>query len=85
MRRVAIDASGWRGEDDLWAALLGALEAPGWHGRNLDALADSLGGGVNGVEGPVCLSIRGVPAALARRLAEVAAVIAEAGCRIETA
>lgn len=42
MTVVEIDASAWRTADDLWDALLATLGAPDWHGRNLNALWDTV-------------------------------------------
>jgi RNAse (barnase) inhibitor barstar len=44
MKEIALDASAWRDRDDFYDALLPALGAPGWHGRNLDALEESISG-----------------------------------------
>ena len=44
MKEIALDASAWQKRDDFYDALLPALGAPGWHGRNLDALNDSISG-----------------------------------------
>ncbi|MBN8941774.1 MAG: barstar family protein [Rhizobiales bacterium] len=52
MRRIALDARTWHSTDDLYSALLLALGAPGWHGRNLDALWDSLTEGAAGRPDP---------------------------------
>ncbi|HSF63461.1 MAG TPA: barstar family protein [Paracoccaceae bacterium] len=82
MRQIVLDAGGWRTVADGWDALLAALEAPGWHGRNLDALADSLSGGVNGVAPPFALCLTGtaaLPPDVAAWLDRVAEVFAEAG------
>ena len=43
MQRIEVDGAQWRSEDDLWDAVLGALGAPEWHGRNFDAIFDSVG------------------------------------------
>lgn len=77
-----LDAAGWQGVADSWDAILAALEAPGWHGRNRDALADSLLGGVNGVEPPFALHLTGtaaLPPDVAAWLDRVAGGFAEAG------
>lgn len=82
MRQISVDASDWRNAADGWDAILAALEAPAWHGRNLDALADSLSGGVNGVEAPFALHLTGtaaLPPDVAAWLDRVAQVFAEAG------
>jgi RNAse (barnase) inhibitor barstar len=44
MKEITLDASAWQNRDDFYDALLPALGAPGWHGRNLDALNDSIRG-----------------------------------------
>lgn len=42
--------------DDFYSQLFPKLEAPDWHGRNLNALRDSLvSGGINKVEPPFCV------------------------------
>jgi hypothetical protein len=82
VRRIEIDASGWQTVADGWAAILAALEAPAWHGRNLDALADSLSGGVNGVAAPFALHLTGtstLPPPVSAWLDRVAQVFAEGG------
>ena len=65
MRRITLDASGWQNRADGFRAILAALDAPDWHGANLDALLDSLRGGVNGVEAPFALILIGLPESLA--------------------
>ena len=42
MQDFYIDARHCEDEDALWTALLSGLQAPNWHGHNLDALWDSL-------------------------------------------
>jgi RNAse (barnase) inhibitor barstar len=82
MRRVPLDGARWRHADDLWTDLLTALEAPDWHGRNLDALWDSLTGGqINGVATPFALLVRNTSSApheVARQLIEIAELFDEA-------
>lgn len=60
MRTIRLDADGWSSPEDFYAALLPQLGAPDWHGRNLDALYDSLHGGINEVEPPFAVEIVGV-------------------------
>ena len=61
MRRIVIDAAGWQSSSDFYDALLPALGAPQWHGRNLDALLDSLTAGeINAVEPPFIVEIQGI-------------------------
>jgi RNAse (barnase) inhibitor barstar len=42
VRRIELDAAGWRVEADLWNALLSSLGAPAWHGHNYDALWETI-------------------------------------------
>lgn len=42
MTRIVLDVTGWKSQDDFYDAILRALGSPTWHGRNLDALWDSL-------------------------------------------
>jgi len=63
MTAIRLDATSWRSIDDVFDALLPALKAPDWHGRNMDALIDSMGtGDVNGVEPPYVVSVLGLAA-----------------------
>jgi len=58
MREITLDASTWRHREEFFDALLPAIGAPAWHGRNLDALADSFGGGdILVVRGPFRIKI----------------------------
>ncbi len=59
MKVIALDASEWRSAEDFHSALLPQLGAPTWHGRNLDALEDSLRGGVNRIEPPLRVEVEG--------------------------
>ena len=48
MRRIELDAKSWMKILDFYQDLLKALGAPEWHGRNLNALIDSMiWGGIN--------------------------------------
>ena len=60
MRVLNLDAAEWREYADFVRALLAALEAPHWHGDNVNALIDSMvHGGINGVEPPYDVVISG--------------------------
>ena len=51
----------WQSADDFYRAYFEAIGAPEWHGRNLDALWDSLtGGGINQRNPPLCIRILGL-------------------------
>jgi RNAse (barnase) inhibitor barstar len=48
-----LNAAGWNTRDDFYAAFFQAVGAPEWHGRNFDALLDSIQTGrINVVEVP---------------------------------
>jgi len=60
MKELILNGVGWATGDDVYDAFFRAVGAPEWHGRNLDALADSIrGGSINQVEVPYRLVIKG--------------------------
>lgn len=57
---LTLDATTWRKPDDIYTAFFAVVGAPAWHGRNLDALNDSIVGGcINEIEYPYRIEIRG--------------------------
>jgi len=59
MKELVLNGAGWTTKDDVYNAFFRAVGAPEWHGRNLDALADSISGGsINEVEVPYRLVIK---------------------------
>jgi RNAse (barnase) inhibitor barstar len=77
MKVVTLHAADWRSAEDFYLALLPQLGAPVWHGRNLNALEDSLYGGVNQVEPPFKVQVEGagnLPPEMSDFLSKVAAV-----------
>jgi RNAse (barnase) inhibitor barstar len=59
--RIDLDGSRWKNSADFYEALLTALGAPSWHGRNLDALSDTLrGDDINQVRLPFAIHIHGL-------------------------
>ena len=59
MRELILDASTWNTYDDVYDSFFKAVGAPEWHGRNLNALNDSIAGGqINAIEIPYRLIIR---------------------------
>jgi RNAse (barnase) inhibitor barstar len=90
MNEITLDAAGWQSGDDVYSAFLHAVGAPSWHGRNLDALRDSIGAGqINVIEVPYRLVFRNYGAAgeSARKMIDLFAdvirgLIAE-GCPVE--
>jgi RNAse (barnase) inhibitor barstar len=60
MNIVQIDASGWRTGLDFYETLLAALGAPHGHGRNINALIDSMVyGGINAIGPPMVVRVTG--------------------------
>jgi RNAse (barnase) inhibitor barstar len=61
MRHIELDAKNWTSVLDFYSALLPSIGAPEWHGRNINALIDSMiWGGINRVEPPYTIRIRDV-------------------------
>jgi RNAse (barnase) inhibitor barstar len=59
MRELVLDGGSWQNIDDFYDCLFRVLNSPKWHGRNFNALDDSIGGGgINGVDPPFKLVIR---------------------------
>ena len=59
-RVIDVDASQWTSRVDLYNAILPLLGAPDWHGKNMNALTESIvWGEINAVEPPYTLRIRG--------------------------
>jgi hypothetical protein len=58
MKTIIVSARDWVSLSDFYKAILGALEAPEWHGHNVNALIDSIVyGNINGLEPPFRLDI----------------------------
>jgi RNAse (barnase) inhibitor barstar len=61
MPKVLLDGRSWVSRDDFYEALLTALGAPSWHGRNLDALEETLrSGSTNALNPPLEIAISGM-------------------------
>lgn len=64
MRELIMHSPQWRTQDDVYDAFFRAVGSPSWHGRNFNALRDSIEtGDVNEIEVPYCLLIKDVGAA----------------------
>ena len=62
MRDLNLDASTWKNADDFYSAFFKAVGAPEWHGRNFNALDDSIAHGrINEIEVPYRIVIRNTP------------------------
>ena len=57
MKRISIDISGCETVNDFYGILLSSLDAPDWHGRNLDALWDSITSDINNVMPPYSIEL----------------------------
>jgi RNAse (barnase) inhibitor barstar len=58
MMELEMDGATWNSSDDIYDAFFRAVGAPSWHGRNFDALNDSIANGqINKVEVPYRLVI----------------------------
>jgi len=61
MKTIKLHASAWSGILDFYEELLEALDAAFWHGRNINALIDSMvWGGINGIDPPYTVQIGGL-------------------------
>jgi RNAse (barnase) inhibitor barstar len=59
MQEIALDGKTWNTPDDVYDAFFKAVGAPGWHGRNFNALRDSICvGQINTVEVPYLVRIK---------------------------
>jgi RNAse (barnase) inhibitor barstar len=58
MRQLVLDGGKWAVAEDIYDAFFQAVGAPSWHGRNFNALRDSISGGqINQVEIPYVIKI----------------------------
>jgi len=82
VRLVRLDASKWQKPLDFYESLLESLGAPERHGRNVNALIDSMVyGGINKLEPPYRIAIEGthaVPGAVAEEIKLVRKCLYEA-------
>ena len=54
-----MDGGKWAAADDIYDAFFRAVGAPSWHGRNFNALRDSISvGRINEIEAPYLIRIR---------------------------
>jgi RNAse (barnase) inhibitor barstar len=59
MNNLVLDASSWKTSNDFYEAFFRAVEAPEWHGRNFNALRDSIStGGINKIQVPYRIVIQ---------------------------
>jgi RNAse (barnase) inhibitor barstar len=61
MKEVTLDAAKWKTVSDFYTALFAALGSPSWHGRNFNALRDSITTGqINAVDLPFLVRISSI-------------------------
>ena len=61
IKALPLDGSNWQTEDDFYDAFFAAVEAPPRHGRNLDALSDSIStGNINTIGLPYSIRISAI-------------------------
>lgn len=61
MKDIRLSGKEWQNPDNFWDDFLESLGAPEWHGRNLDALHDSIGtGSINKIEVPYRIVVQDV-------------------------
>jgi RNAse (barnase) inhibitor barstar len=61
MKNLILDGTNWKTKDDFYDAFFKAVGAPNWHGRNFNALRDSIiAGQINEIELPYTIQISGL-------------------------
>ncbi len=90
MKELILDGAAWKTSDDIYDAFFKAVGAPAWHGRNFNAVNDSIAGGkINKVEVPYRLVIQNYDSigAEAKKMADafinLIHEIGEQGCPVE--
>jgi hypothetical protein len=83
MRTFTLYASEWKTPLDFYESMLAVLEAPRWHGANMNALIDSMFyGGINNIDPPYKIWIKGaanLPADVKTELGWLAEAVEEHG------
>jgi hypothetical protein len=65
MTNLHLDATGWKTREDFYRSLFELLGSPSWHGKNFNALRDSITGGkINKLELPYRICISGISRAV---------------------
>jgi RNAse (barnase) inhibitor barstar len=90
MRELVLDGRGWQTRDQVYDAFFAAVGAPVWHGRNFNALRDSIAtGSINDVEVPYCVVISnfdlisGEALQMATDFADLLRELTASGCPVE--
>jgi RNAse (barnase) inhibitor barstar len=90
MREITLDAQAWTSSDDLYESFCKAVGAPDWHGRNFNALRDSIATGkTNAIELPYRIRINNYSSAtlevkkIADDFIDLINELKEAGCDVD--
>ena len=90
MRELALDGADWLTRDDVYDAFFRAVGGPEWHGRNFDALRDSISAGsINQLEVPYRIVIKnydkisGEAKGMADDFVDLIYELAAEGCPVE--
>jgi len=90
MTELTLNGAEWKTRDDVYDSFFRAVGAPDWHGRNFNALRDSIAtGSINSVEVPYRLVIQNYDkiAPPARQMADdfvdLIRELAAEGCPVE--
>jgi RNAse (barnase) inhibitor barstar len=90
MREIIIDGKNWSRPEDIYDALFEAVGAPEWHGRNFNALRDSIAfGGINKIEVPYLIRIKNYSSigeeakSIARDLVGLIKELRGSGCAVD--
>ncbi len=81
MKTFKMDVSECLTADDVYRRLLAVLDAPDWHGHNLDALWDSITSDINGLLPPYAIEVAGredAPQPVSALLSHIQALFEEA-------
>jgi len=90
MKEIVLNGAEWRTQDDVYDSFFLAVGAPNSHGRNFNALRDSIAtGSINAVEVPYRLVIQNydkiAPSAkhMADDFVDLICELAKEGCHVE--
>lgn len=90
MQEIVMDAANWASPDDVYDSFFEAVGAPSWHGRNFNALRDSIEGGrINRIEVPYLIRIKNAssmkPAArlMLRDFVDLIKSLQASGCSVD--
>jgi RNAse (barnase) inhibitor barstar len=90
MKELFMDGKNWRTTDDVYDSFFQAVSAPSWHGRNFNALRDSIcTGDTNEIEVPYRLviqnfgSIEGDARKMAEDFVHLIDELKAQGCNVE--